>query len=264
MADKKIQIVCSENEAVSAILRSHTTVVINFFSWNKAYAIYPLSTIIHREGYMLKSPDWHINTPNVAMEMIHKYTNRGWKFRDVAWPEERHFHIDRPIRKPRRAKLQEVVEPQEGKPHTNHPIRDSRRVGDKYTWIIPFDTTYVEGSEVPDYVLEYTVFTLKKEFPCTPALFDERRLRYYTVGLAPYAAATLYYRYTFGDWDWISFLESMLASKAHERPLLKNPGFVRPDDWTYWDDYVPDFYLAWKESKAKKISAVAESSGKKV
>ena len=162
MKDKDVQIVRLENEAVSAILRSHTTVFINSFSWNKAYAIYPLSTMVHRESYMLRSPDWHRNTPAVAVEIFHKFTNCGWKLRHVEWPEERHLHTDRPIRKSRRAKVRNVVEPKEGKPHTSHSFRNLRRVGDKYTWIIPFDTTNVEGFEILDYVLEYAVFTLKE------------------------------------------------------------------------------------------------------
>ena len=120
----------------------------------------------------------------------------------------------------------------------------------------------MEDCETPDYVLEYAVFTLKKGFSTTSEFLDQGKVKFYVVGLAPYAAATLCYRYTFGNWHWIAFLESSLASKVHERPLLENPCYVRPDGWTYWDDYIPDFYGAWEKSKAKKTVAVAESSGK--
>ena len=208
--------------------------------------------MIHHEGHMLRAPGSHYNDPGVEAETLVKYAERGWKLLDVAWPEERHFSINRQVRSSRRGELQGAARSEERRPHTNHPIRNSRRVGDKYSWIIPFDTTYVADSETPDYVLEYAIFTLKKGFSPTSESLDTAKVKFYVVGLAPYAAATLCYRYTFGNWHWIAFLESMLASKVHERPLLKNPGYVRPDGWTYWDDYIPDFYWAWEKSKAKK------------
>ena len=216
--------------------------------------------MVHHEGYMLRAP---ANHKDIETEITKKYTKRGWKLRDIAWPEERRLNKPRPTRNSRHVKYQSLPLPEELAPHKNHPIRNSRRVGDKYSWIIPFDTAYVEDSDTPDYVLEYTVFTSEKALSSS-GYKGNPHLKYYVVGFEPYVAPTLHYRYTFGNWCWKSFLESSLHRKAYERPI-KIPGYVHPEGWEYWDDYIPDFYSAWEKSKAEKTPAIAESSaGRKV
>lgn len=171
--EKIIQVVCSENEPIADILHSHSTVVANFFSWEKAYAIYPLSTMIHHEGYIIRAKD---NYKDDETRIAKKYTKRGWKVWDIAWPEERRMNKPRPTHNSR----PNLTPPEELAPHTNHPIRDSRRVGDKYSWIISFDDPYVQPLDTPNYVLEHTVFTTKRALS-KDGYKGKRGLKYYIV-----------------------------------------------------------------------------------
>ncbi len=102
-----------------------TTAALNFISWNKAYSIFPLPTFIQHKCYSLQ--DWR----EWDREALRTQSQRGWNVQGVMWPEEQRH---------------------------NHPIRERRRVGDRYTWMIPFDTRRVEWSKTPDYVLEHACF----------------------------------------------------------------------------------------------------------
>lgn len=51
--------------------RVYTTVVVNVISWNKAYALSPRLSFIHRETYMLKPLNDYIG------RAVAKYGNRG-------------------------------------------------------------------------------------------------------------------------------------------------------------------------------------------
>lgn len=88
------------------------------------------------------------------------------------------------------------------------------------------------------------------------------KLKYYVVAFSPYVAPLLHYRYIFGNRAWTDFLAARLASKAQERPW-EIPGYPRPEGWSYWDDYIPEFYWEWEKEKAKRREAIAEASGKK-
>ena len=214
--------------------------------------------MVHHEGYVLRAKDKY---EDIETEITEKYKKRGWKLWDIAWPEERRQNEPRPTRNSRRIKYLSLPPPEELAPHTNHPIRNSRRVGDKYSWIIPFNNTYVQPSDTPDYVLEYTVFTMKRALS-SDGYKGNSRMKYYVVGFSPFDTPMLHYRYIFGNWAWTDFLTDRLASKAHERPREVPGLYPRPISWNYWDDYIPEFY--WEEeAKAKRRAAIAEASGKK-
>lgn len=44
--------------------------------------------------------------------------------------------------------------------HLNHPVRKYRRVGDGFSWTIPFDTKNIQWSKIPDQVLEHQSFKM--------------------------------------------------------------------------------------------------------
>lgn len=190
---KKVQIVSSEEKPVSVILRAHTTVVVNFFSWNKAYAVYSMLTMVDQKGYLLRSPH---HKRREFRKSVTKYTRRGWKFRGLDWPAKSRF--------------------------SNLPVHNSRRIGDRLSWIIPFNTDCVEQSKTPDHVLEYADFTIRTD------PIRRGTLKYFLVEFSQYTAAGLKYSYTFGHKRWMTYLESKLAAKTHENPRRDSSGNVRP------------------------------------
>jgi len=94
----------------------YMTAVMNFISWDKAYAIFPVPTFVHRKMYMLRKSGY-----NTEQGLL-KYDRRGWK-------------------------LEELSSSKDGAP--SHAMQPQRHVGDESTWVIPFDISNVkvEGME---------------------------------------------------------------------------------------------------------------------
>lgn len=228
---------------MQAILRSfYSTAVVNFFTWNKAYALFALPTFVHHKGYLLKPVDDYLS------HLLEKYCRRGWRFQETMWPEEM---------------------------TSDQPIQTTRRVGDEFTWIIPFDTSCVNWSNTPDSVLEYSNFKVIQ-------LSESRRN--YEVSAHLFKSEVLRHQYLYGDLSqmenrrsWMMFLGERvdaltvlelykLAPEARPERFSDFPenrssmqncmrNRPKPDSWTYWDDEIPKWYHAWRqlESESKKI-----------
>ena len=102
-------------------------------SWNKAYSIFPLSTFVQYKGYKLVGRYKLAARDNLSCFSLRGYSFRPWNLQGLIRLEEHHL---------------------------NHPIRKYRRVGDRFTWTIPFDTKNVQWSETPDQVLECDSFKM--------------------------------------------------------------------------------------------------------
>lgn len=61
---------------------SISTHVTNFITWDKAYSLFPVSTLLKKKGYMLQKLDEHTG------EHLAKYQKRGWRIQDVIWDGE--------------------------------------------------------------------------------------------------------------------------------------------------------------------------------
>lgn len=241
MSESKAQIIFTSNIPVEAILKNfHSTLVVNFFTWNKAYAIFPLPTFVHHKGYLLKPLDNYLST------LLEKYSRRGWRFQGEMWPEE---------------------------VSAKQPIQVGRRIGDEFTWMIPFDTSNVNWSKTPDLVLEYSSFKVGHGGP------DGTN---YEVSATRFEAEVLRHQYLYGAPDWMKFLGKRvdeltilelykLAPELRPAPFrgplyrtdendryalyrMTAGGFMRetgkPNGWTYWDDEIPKWYQAWRQSVA--------------
>ncbi|MCJ1267056.1 hypothetical protein MMC22_006941 [Lobaria immixta] len=218
-AERKAQIILTRKIPLQAILRGfYSTVVVNFFAWNKAYSMFPLHTFVHHKGYMLKPLNNHFST------LLEKYSRRGWKFQNAMWPEE--------------------ISP-------NQPIEGTRRIGDEFSWMIPFDVSNVKWSKTPDSVLEYASFDVHLEDR------DEgTEKKHYTVTAFHFFSDVLRHEYLYGvSGHWLDFLGERvdeltrleLYKMAPEaRPVrpaaLQGPdapmygcmeGHKKPDGWTY-------------------------------
>lgn len=117
---------------IQAILsESHSSCVVNFISWNKAYSIFPRTTFINRQ----------------TAPLTRQY---GYTLRHFDKYEERGFEFVGPLSSSIRAGT------------SRH-----RSVGDKHTWKFPLDTTGVTppapGDYPPDFVLESCTFNMQYE-----------------------------------------------------------------------------------------------------
>ncbi|KAI1084987.1 hypothetical protein F5B20DRAFT_122961 [Whalleya microplaca] len=137
----KIQLIATSDSPLKAILTgNYTTALVNFISWNKAYAIFPRATFLSHETVPLKDVNEYFGALHA------KYSQRGWRMRSEPV-------VDGPYLGPfflgDRFLLGNLQKP-------------DRRVGDKDTWILRLDTTSVQPPSKPDFVLEYSSFELIK------------------------------------------------------------------------------------------------------
>lgn len=237
-----IQIVSTPAQPLFSILkRFYTTLVVNVMSWNKAYTIYPQSSFLHHKTYLLKEMNDHYG------KLLAKHETRGWKSQDVLWREDEASHGS---------------------------ILQDRRVGDQWTWIIPFNNTGVDRSEMPDSVLEYSCFRLEKDL--------DSGLHFYECMVLNLCSLVLRYGYTnltgdrVGSEFWAQFAGPRLE-RLSLIELLKVPQSSRPQDiqdamddsydlyglkseiaksgieLPSYDHEIPRWYAQWEKKQASRI-----------
>lgn len=230
---------------MSVVLGSYFTAEVNVISWNKAYSVFPLPTFIQRTCYLLSS--WTKGTTNSAQVL----SRRGLNVQGVMWPEDN---------------------------RRNHPIRRRRRIGDRFTWTIPFDTREVQTSKTPDYVLEYACFEVYGLATDFADIDDENGgVRNYTLWMEMLDSKVLKYRYTYGEDEMRDFFMArlhastiieLLKLNAAERPteyreILNNTrdidldlrDFDPPASWTYRDDDIPKWYKAFEKHNPERVDS---------
>ncbi|KAL9002532.1 MAG: hypothetical protein Q9180_009968, partial [Flavoplaca navasiana] len=126
----EVHVIATSNNPINAILEGfYSTTVLNFITWNKAYALCPLTTFVQKRGYLLHDSDEYLAS------LVDKYTQRGWNIQPTMSPEDQ---------------------------KVNHSVNFHRRVGDRFTWKIPFDVRNVKCSKTPDAVLERVFFLFRQ------------------------------------------------------------------------------------------------------
>ncbi|KAL8893571.1 MAG: hypothetical protein Q9192_005134 [Flavoplaca navasiana] len=126
----EVHVIATSNNPINAILEGfYSTIVLNFITWNKAYTLCPLTTFIQKRGYLLHESDDYLAS------LVDKYTQRGWNIQSTMRPEDQ---------------------------KVNHSVKAHRRVGDQFTWKIPFDVRNVKCSKTPDAVLERVFFRFRR------------------------------------------------------------------------------------------------------
>ncbi|KAL8691236.1 MAG: hypothetical protein Q9218_003494 [Villophora microphyllina] len=232
----KAQIITSHYPPLQAILRGfHGTHVINILTWNKAYALFPNTTFIIREGVALKKQD------EVFQPFVEKYEKRNYRLTEM----QKHD--------PRRS-MSEIVE--------------IRRPGDRLTWSIPFDTTGMEAPNTPAYVLEHSAFGFDNSRYRSPDTCS------YNIEVWSFEACILRYRYTQPNLDGPfrdiqRELDRLKVEKLQRLPADRQPPnrqFMMPDldggdlgRWRqelldndvpglkYYDDQMPRWYAEWEQ-----------------
>ena len=237
--DTKIQIITTKSDPLLCILAGfYSTVVVHFFSWQKAYSIFPQTTFIDRRCYMLKEID-QFHAPRLA-----KYSRRGWQLQDVAWAGE-----------PRVPALE-----------------GTRRVGDQHSWIIPLNTKGIERTGKPDYVSAFANFHVEKY---GNNRWGGRGPKYYKITAMGFRALVLRHRYIFASESWKDFLGTRMDSLTtmellkldpaerpswfadairfpvahYSAPYVDDP-WLTPRSWTFYDEEVPKWYRQWQALEA--------------
>jgi hypothetical protein len=237
----KIQIIITEDLPIARIIESfYTTAVVNVISWNRSYAIYAAPTFKHHKTYLQKKLDDTIGG------LLRKYSQRGWQTDDILWREE--------AKDPRQ------------------PFRQVRRVGDRWTWILPLDTSGVKASKTPDSVLEYSQFSMTalgaEEEPRGVHDIGAPQIAFYAPCAMGIYATILNHEYTWGNSRWhdtllerlnrLSYIE-LMKIKPEERPeefdpddkdlrgLHMLPPVRCPEWWTCFDAELPKWYALWEK-----------------
>lgn len=165
-------------------------------SWNKAYSIFPLSTFVQYKGYKLVGKDRPTDRDNLSCSSLRGYSLRGLNLRELLRLEEH---------------------------HPNHLIRKYRRVGDRFTWTIPFDTKNVQWSKIPDQVLAYQSFQMIARVVGAYRVNEPIACQ---ISVMEYINETLRYRYLCSN-DFFRFLKSHFNFSILMEPLDTEPS-ARP------------------------------------
>ncbi|KAL8823699.1 MAG: hypothetical protein Q9191_005627 [Dirinaria sp. TL-2023a] len=255
--EAKVQLIQTKHQPLLEILRGfYTTLVVNVITWNKAYALFPQPSFVHHKAYMLKPINDYFG------KLVAKYDMRGWTSQGIVWPEDKASHGS---------------------------ILEHRRLGDRFTWTVPFNTEGVRHAAQPDSVLEYSNFRLL-EATHSPvgtlrASADEFLIPtrnhnlagFYRVRGGVFKALTLKYRYISADAEgfWYRFAGPRLeklsyielyktASSARPQSLMDD---VESDSPLYdlcskvdrcgiaipsYDHEIPGWYATWERQLASE------------
>ncbi|KAF2493860.1 hypothetical protein BU16DRAFT_619074 [Lophium mytilinum] len=197
--NNELHIVALEHTSIHYVLAEFSsTAGLNIITWNQAYALFPLPTLIQHKAYVSHEPNDHIG------RLLQKYTDRGWKTQHLPWPEKLVLELT--------------------------PFRHTRRIGDGYTWRLTLDTTNVKPSKVPDYVLQHAQFSIQVK--------PHRRyswLSWCQITADPFTSHTLKYECTFGNKGsqgtgetWLQFLGKRVRPLTYME-LIKVNADSRPN-----------------------------------
>lgn len=163
VGSKNIHLHAELSSAVVQMLNaSSDTASLSFFTWNKAYVLYPYTTFIKAECYLLEDISDH-----VALRLA-SIAKDGLKTKNVSWAaghtvlEEGVFL--QPLAREQGSEYKEMTR--------------ARRVGDRHTWSIDLDIEDMEIPSVPDAVVESTTFLLRVPWE----RYGVWKIPYYTFG----------------------------------------------------------------------------------
>ncbi|KAM0354832.1 hypothetical protein ACHAPU_000659 [Fusarium lateritium] len=221
---------------VDIINNAGTTADLNVISWNKAYSLLPLSTIVHHKFYPLKPFD------NDFGQKLRLYADQGWTTRDMLWPEMTRQLI---------------------------PRKECRRVGDSMSLVIKLSGA-PDGESSPDCAFEANTFSVLWESHSAHSrlaisaepVIKSPALRYtYTNGSKGN-----------GRNSWKGFLDDrlkrwiyveMAKMESELRPrgfYFMSPGnynvtlpinYIPPANWDYADDQMILWFHEWQKSSGQ-------------
>ncbi|UPK92792.1 hypothetical protein LCI18_003727 [Fusarium solani-melongenae] len=179
---------------INLINEAYTTAGLNVISWNKAYSLLPILTVVHHKFYSIKPFN------NILGLTLRGRAMYGWTTRDMLWPDQTTQLISR---------------------------KQCRQIGGPHSLVIDLENL-PPGDYTPDYVLDGSVFfvawesrddTRRLSVSMQPAI-ESTALRYtYTNGAGCRASREWkkFLRDQLDRWNYIEFAKM----SQEERP----PGF---------------------------------------
>lgn len=225
----------------------NSTILINFFVYNKAFSTYPNQTFLLYRAFHLQRDG------SRYASFVDQHQRQGWKFPFIKSLRNR---------------------------NPQYPPQEVRRIGDIDTWTISFEADNMIGNS-PDYVLEYSQFSCRVTYTHTMAspFIDQEGfpcdIGSYRIGAGSFTARYLWYQYTVSPkCSWRKFLfhemerrrevETQKLIAANTSPDIGGSnvgsGSTRPDSSqecpmeTTFDHEIPQLYSEWLHSDAVKYA----------
>lgn len=127
----EVHVIMTTPAPILYLLRTaYSTILVNFFTYNKAFSIYPRQTFLRHHAFHLQRDGSSYSS------FVDQHQQRGWEFPII---ESSPLH------------------------NQGYPIQEVRRIGDTDTWSIPLEADNMLGSP-PHYALEYCQFSCKIAF----------------------------------------------------------------------------------------------------
>jgi hypothetical protein len=235
------------------ILRGfYTSAVLNFITWNAAYAIFPRSTFLKHETFPLQPLNHHFGA------LHSKYSKRGWRTVIPTTVYDR--FTNSPSVRVVEVKLDDLPANK-----STGPQRCEVQLGGKQIWRLHLDTISVSPPSEPDSVIEQSSFSITSDSDDNEGdggwpdweSFDVSAC--YTIYASIFTSHVLRHKYIFGNrllWSIVgriferATLGQLYKLKPEERnALLTHPvpyqrmpytfEFDKPETWDYYDDQLP-------------------------
>ncbi|KAK6358792.1 hypothetical protein TWF730_008111 [Orbilia blumenaviensis] len=236
--------VCSNSPLGALLAAANTTHVLNIVTSHKAYALFPLSSFMHKISFLTRD----LNTDSVQHSLA-RYSHYDYDFQPIIWDST--------------------------PPPYSAEITQPRRVGDKYTWVIEFDNGSISRPAVPHSVIESTCFRLS--VTPDPNIFMNRQPNYtnarYRLSCSGFQSPVLKYYYTFGCSAWRAFIgarvDALTKIEIYKLPAKDRTGldlsikkdfyklegrFQKSSRWKYCDHLVREWWDDWlKENDSNPV-----------
>lgn len=237
----KLRVTRTSGAPIHHILTSsYTTACVNVVTWNNAYSMFPLETLVKHRFYPLKSFDDGFGS------RLKELAHQGWTTRDIIWPDLENGGCSKVTR--------------------------LRRVGDSSSLIIPLNTKAVIPPSIPDFVIEYAQFEVLKDDLLRPRRgpfgeplnYTSPRGSFLRLHTKEMISPSVRHVYTTGSNSWSMYVTERLRRWAWLElfkmgiegshwlnsttfPLNSEvSNFGKPEAWDYADDQIPKWYLEWE------------------
>lgn len=217
---------------MNLINEAYTTAGLNVISWNKAYSLLPIPTIVHHKFYPTKPFD------NGLGRALRHRSKWGWTTRDMLWPDQTSELISR---------------------------KQCRQVGGPRSLVIKLGNV-PPGDYTPDYVLDASVFSLVWESSASTRRLsisaqptvESAALRYkYTTGAGgdAWRSWEKFLRDRLDRWIYVEIAKLSREDRPRGFYFLAPgnyrfsfpSGYILPDAWDYADDQMIPWFQEWEK-----------------
>lgn len=224
--ERKIQFMLSAWSLRFILREFYTSALVNFITWNAAYAVFPRTTFIHNETFPLKPMCDYFG------KLHAKYSQRGWRTKTPSFcrAADNFRNLDSDFLRLTHG-LDELVD--------SEADQQEFRIGEKTTWRLSLCTQGVETPPQPDAVIEHASFEIvKPERTEQDTFFNLEEFAdstNYSVSMQPFRSNVLRWRYLLPhrfDWDTVGHLcerltlTQLFKMKTEDRTRILGPNYT--------------------------------------